>query len=331
MQTFGWQVLEIDAKAEVDRIVRQLRRQFRYELKRRGAVIGLSGGVDSSVCAALLTRALGRERVFALLMPEFESADESLELGQAMAESLGIAWAIEPIGGILQAADCYARRDRAIQRIDPGYAEGDRCKIIIHRAGGEQAFHYFSVVTERSDGTLHSQRLDLRSYLDIVAAANFKQRTRKMLEYFYADRLNYAVCGTPNLLEFDQGFFVKQGDGAADFKPIAHLYKSQVYQLADELNILPAIRTRPPTTDTYSLPQTQEEFYFALPYRAMDLCLFAFNHQIDAEVVAKTLGLTAERVKSVYQEIMSKRRFARYLHMPALLIDPLTHESQKAI
>lgn len=328
MQAFGWQVLQIDAQAEIDRIVRNLRLQMRHKLKRRGVVVGLSGGIDSSVCAALITRALGRERVFGLLMPEFESADESLELGREMAESLGIAWAIEPIGGILAAADCYGRRDRAIRRMDPQYADGDRCKIVIHRANGDEAFHFFSVVTQKSDGTSSSHRLDLKSYLEIVAAANFKQRTRKMLEYFHADRLNYAVCGTPNLLEYDQGFFVKHGDGAADFKPIAHLYKSQVYQLADALNVLPAIRSRPPTTDTYSLPQTQEEFYFSLPYREMDLCLYGFNHDIEPELVARILGLTAERVKSVYQEIISKRRATRYLHMPPLLVEERAQHSK---
>ncbi len=148
----------------------------------------------------------------------------------------------------------------------------------------------------------------------MVAATNFKQRTRAMLAYYHADRLAYAVAGTPNLLEYDQGFFVKQGDGAADLKPIAHLYKTQVYALADELGVPDEIRRRQPTTDTYSLAQSQEEFYFALPYPEMDLCLWAANHGVTAVDVAPAIGLTVAQVERVFRDIEAKRRASRYLH-----------------
>jgi NAD+ synthase len=181
----------------------------------------------------------------------------------------------------------------------------------------------FSVVVHDPSGREHAARLSQSAYLTIVAATNFKQRVRKMLEYFHADRLNYAVAGTPNLLEYDQGFFVKNGDGAADFKPIAHLYKSQVYQIAAALGVPDAIRTRPPTTDTYSLPQSQEEFYFSLPYDQMDLCLYAKNHGVSAAECGEALGLRAEQVERVYRDIERKREFARYLHKPPLtLVEP---------
>ena len=160
-------------------------------------------------------------------------------------------------------------------------------------------------------------RLPPAAYLQLVAATNFKQRMRKMIEYYHADRLNYAVAGTPNRLEYDQGFFVKQGDGAADVKPIAHLYKTQVYALAEYLGVPEEIRRRPPTTDTFSLPQTQEEFYFALPYDQMDLCLYAQNHGVAADEVAPRVGLTAEQVERVFRDIEAKRRATRYLHTAA--------------
>jgi NAD+ synthase len=157
-------------------------------------------------------------------------------------------------------------------------------------------------------------------YLQMVAATNFKQRTRKMMEYYHADRLHYAVAGTPNLLEYDQGFFVKQGDGAADFKPIAHLYKTQVYALAEHLGVPEEIRRRPPTTDTFSLAQSQEEFYFALPYAEMDLCLWAHDHGTPAAEVATALGLTPPQVVRVFKDIEAKRRVSRYLHQAPLLV-----------
>jgi NAD+ synthase len=157
----------------------------------------------------------------------------------------------------------------------------------------------------------------------VVAATNFKQRTRKMLEYHHADRLDYAVVGTPNRLEYDQGFFVKCGDGAADVKPIAHLYKTQVYQLAEHLGVPEEIRRRPPTTDTYALEQSQEEFFFSVPYQAMDLCLYGHNADIPAAAVAEAAGLPVEAAERVYHDIEAKRRATAYLHLPPLLVEPV--------
>ena len=168
-------------------------------------------------------------------------------------------------------------------------------------------YSVFSLVVQSPEGERITVRLDAESYLAIVAATNFKQRTRKMLEYYHADRLNFAVTGTPNRLEYDQGFFVKNGDGAADIKPIAHLYKTQVYQLAEYLRVPEEIRRRPPTTDTYSLDQSQEEFYFAVPYDKMDLCLYGKNHCMHPAEVAPACGLTPEEVARVYRMIDSKR------------------------
>jgi NAD+ synthase len=160
----------------------------------------------------------------------------------------------------------------------------------------------------------------------VVAATNFKQRVRKMMEYYYADRFRFAVVGTPNRLEYDQGFFVKGGDGAADLKPIAHLYKSQVYRLAEHLGVPDVIRSRPPTTDTYPMEQSQEEFFFSVPYDTMDLCLYARDFRIPCEDVAQATGLTAGQVERVYQDIDAKRKAARYLHQPPLLVDGMADD-----
>jgi NAD+ synthase len=159
--------------------------------------------------------------------------------------------------------------------------------------------------------------------LTIVAATNMKQRTRKLTEYFWAEKMNFAVAGTPNRLEYDQGFFVKGGDGAADFKPIAHLYKTQVYAMARALGVPETICSRKPTTDTYSLPQGQDEFYFALPYEQMDLCLYGHNHGVACSEVAKAAGLTVAQVERGYADIEAKRRTTRFLHLPPVLVEPV--------
>jgi NAD+ synthase len=308
------------AGAEIDRICAWLAETVRGTLKRRGVVLGLSGGIDSSVVAALAARALGPDKVVGLFMNEGESSDDTERLAQLIASQLGIATIDEDISPMLAAAGCYARRDEAIRSVIPRYAAGWKCKIVLPSVLDSDRYRIYSVVVRSPDGEELSARMSPAAYLQVVAATSFKQRTRKMLEYFHADRLVYAVAGTPNLLEYDQGFFVKNGDGAADLKPIAHLYKTQVYELAAALGVPDEIRARPPTTDTYSLPQSQEEFYFSLPYQGMDACLYARDHDVPAAEVAAALGLTAAQIERVYRDIDAKRAGARYLHAPPAIL-----------
>jgi NAD+ synthase len=238
-----------------------------------------------------------------------------------VADHFGVGKIHEDISDILASLGCYKRYERAVQQVIPEYGQGWMSKMVLPNVIENKGFNVFSIVAQSPDGETIKKRLPLNAYLEILAANNFKQRTRKMLEYYHADRLNYAVAGTPNRLEYDQGFFVKLGDGAADVKPIAHLYKSQVYQLAAYLEVPEEIRKRPPTTDTYSMPQGQDEFYFSLPYDRMDLCLYGKNHQVPPEVVAKAIGLEPDQVQRVYDDIDTKRSTTRYLHLPPLLID----------
>lgn len=323
--SFSPDVLKLDAPMEADRIAAVIREQVVRQLKRKGAVVGLSGGIDSSVVAALCVRALGTERILGLLMPEADSSPDSVLLGRLLVDFLGIRTVVEDITAILKAAGCYQRRDQAIRSLIPEYTEQYKCKIVLPNLKQESPYAIFSVVVHSPPGVETKARLTAEAYRDIVAATNFKQRVRKMMEYYHADRLSYAVVGTPNRLEYDQGFFVKNGDGAADLKPIAHLYKSQVYQLASYLNIPEEIQRRPSTTDTYSLEQSQEEFYFSLPLEQMDLCLYGKNHGVPPEQAAAATGLTAAQAARVYKQIDSRRSATRRLHLKPLLSadDPL--------
>jgi len=234
---FSADILKLDAAMAVDRIVQAIRSLVLQDLRRKGAVLGLSGGIDSSVVAALSVRALGADRVLGLLMPERDSAAESLPLGQVLGDHLGIKTIVEDITPLLDGAGCYRRRDEMIRRVIPLYTSDYKCKIVLPGLLQQESYRVFSVVVQSPDDNVTKARLPLDAYHGIVAATNFKQRIRKMMEYYHADRLNFAVMGTPNRLEYDQGFFVKNGDGSADVKPIAHLYKTQVYQLAEYLGI----------------------------------------------------------------------------------------------
>ncbi len=319
MSAFGWNVLDLDYETEAERICTRLREITSRTLHKRGLVVATSGGIDSSVSCALAVRALGPERVFTLFLPERDSQDDSAVRSRMLVEHLKVKQEVFDIAPTLAAIGCYAARDAAVKKTLPAFGEGWKMKIVI--AGGtEGRVNHFNLIARAPDGEVHERRLGLAEYLQIVASTNHKQRVRKTLEYYHADRLNYAVVGTPNRLEYDQGFFVKNGDGAADVKPIAHLYKTQVFGMAKHLGLPEKVATAEPTTDTYSLPQGQDEFYFALPHRSMDLALWAFEHEVPASELGKVLGIDTAKAEAVYTDIVTKRRTTEYLHMAPVLV-----------
>jgi len=321
-RAFGPHVLDMDCAAVARQIEDSIRRTVAQALHRRGVVVATSGGVDSSVCAALVVRALGPQRVLALILPDRDSSPDSAVRARHLCGTLGVEFIVEDIAPPLEALGCYRRRDEAIRRQFPEYGPGYRQKIAVaDDLVGQDRINYFNLIIESPDGRQSKQRMPLDVYLAVVAATNMKQRVRKLLEYYHAERLNYAVAGTPNRLEYDLGFFVRGGDGLADLKPIAHLYKTQVYAVARHLDLPDEILRQAPTTDTYGLPQTQEEFYFPLSYDRMDLALYAFRQGVPAKETGPVLGLTAEQVERVYRDIVAKQRTAALLHQQAILVE----------
>jgi NAD+ synthase len=316
-------LLQIDPVGETARICVAIRRHLRDTLRRRGAVVAVSGGIDSAVALGLTVQALGPERVLALLLPERDSSPETLVLGRRVAERFGIERVEEDITGVLESLGHYRRYDDAVRTVVPEYGEGWTSKLTTSNVLTGTGYTVFSLVAHSPQGRTVTRRVPLQPYLEVLAAMNFKQRVRKVLEYHHAERRHYAVVGTPNRLEYDQGFFVKNGDGSADFKPIAHLYKSQVYEMADYLELPAAVRNRTATTDTFSLPQSQEEFYFGVPLRLLDLCVYAKQHAISADEAALALGEARERISAIYAAIDAKRKATAYLHEAPLLVEPV--------
>lgn len=318
--TISPSALRIDAAAETERIVAGIRRVVFRQWKRRGAVIGLSGGIDSSVAAFLCARAFGKAHVLALLTPEAESSPENLRLGRKVAEFLGLRTEVQDISPILRAAHYYQRRDRVVRDAIPGYRSGSGCRIVLASALPPQGAPLFSMVVRSLEGHAEWAPLTPESYQDIVAVTNFKQRTRRMMESYYADLLEYAVVGTANRVTYDQGLFAKNGHGSADLEPIAHLYRSQIDQLARHLRVPAEICRRPVSTDLCPLEQSADNLYFLLPAEDMDLCLYGENNGIAAADIAAAVGIEADQVRQVYESIHARRAAAEYLRAAPMLL-----------
>lgn len=313
-------IFAFDEEEEIAKICENIRSMLGQKLKKRGLVVAVSGGIDSAVCCALAARAVGDRKTFALLLPERDSSSSSVQRGRALVEQLGVQYSLQDIAGVLEAIGCYQWRDDAIRKVFPSYTREWKSKIAIG-GGADGGINHFNIVVEDLEGNCHQKRLGIQEYLTIVAATNYKQRIRKTIEFFHADRLNYAVVGTPNRVEYDQGFFVKNGDGSADLKPIAHLYKTQVYALARHMQLPPEICNATPTTDTYSLDQGQDEFYYNLAHKEMDIALWCFNQGKSKTHLAGLLGLSEAGADYVYKDIVTKRRTTAPLHWPALLME----------
>jgi NAD+ synthase len=317
--TFHKDVLRIDSAAVADDLEASLRRDVRQTLRRYGAVVGISGGLDSSVVLALCVRALGSQRVLGVMMPEKDSSDDSLVLARRIADQLGVESVVEEMSDALVGFGCYTRRDEAIRRVFPEYDSNYRAKISLPgNVLDSDALNLFHLAVITPEGEERSKRLNVRDYLQIVAASNFKQRSRMSMLYYHAELRNYAVVGTPNKNEHDQGFFVKWGDGGYDVAPIRHLYKTHVFQLAEYLEVPVEIRTATPTTDTYSAPSSQEEFFFRMPFEVMDLLWYALEHDVPSSEVASVMNLTQDQVQRAFADLVRKQRTTQYLRTPPI-------------
>lgn len=317
---FNKNALVIDAARETERLVRFIQQNVRQTMRRAGGVVGISGGIDSAVVLALSVRAFGPRKVVGLMLPDQDSDPISESYARELAARFDVTPLLQDITQALTGMHCYRRRDDAIRRIFPEFdsLKGFKAKIVLPQDllnGG--TLNVFSVTVLSPDGQAETRRLPPRELLEIVAATNLKQRLRMSALYHEAEVRQFAVIGTANKNEHDQGFFVKYGDGGVDLQPIAHLYKTQVYQLARYLDVPESIQRRVPTTDTYSAPCDQQEFFFRLPFETLDLLWFALEHGVSVREAANVMGLTEAEVRHVFDDIRRKQRTTEYLRMPA--------------
>jgi len=318
LKPFSKDILHIENIDSVcNNIIQKLRNDVSKKLQRRGAVIGISGGIDSSVCMGLSALAFGPKKVTAIMLPEQDSSDDSRMLAEKLAAKFDVTNTfVENITKALDGFGCYKRRDEAIARIITNFnPEVDKAKIEIKQNIASNLPPVFSITVIKPNGEVVSKILPVKEYLQIVASTNFKQRSRMSMLYYHAERLHYAVIGTPNKHEVEQGFFVKHGDGGADVMPIGHLYKTQVYQLAEYLGVPQEIIDRTPTTDTYTAEQTQEDFFYQMPFKSMDLIWYGWENSYSAKEVGVVMGQSTSEIESIYKNFERKKKTTEYLRM----------------
>lgn len=327
MMNYNKDILKIDCEKEIENICSFIKQQT-IAMKRDGIIIGLSGGIDSALCAKLCVKTLGKEKVFGLILPEKESNEISAQYAKKQAEQLGIKTETINITPTLEGFGTYEKRDKVIKEIIPEYQSGYKLKITLPTdLLTRDAFNFFTLTIDDGYGNIKTARLSKNALNGIVAATDTKQRTRMMHLYYYAEKMNYLVSGTTNRSEVIQGFFVKYGDGGVDIEPLAHLYKTQVYQLSNYLEVIQEIINRPPSPDTFSFQVSDEEFYFRMPYNKLDLLLYAWENNITTPEICETMELTEEQVKRAFRDFTAKYNATKHLRQLPPMINTKMEEN----
>jgi NAD+ synthase len=308
----------VDLNEEIDFIVEFIKDQVRNEYKRDGIVVGLSGGVDSAVTAALSLKAVGEANIISLIMPEKESNPISSSLALEMAEKFNIKHITKDITPVLDGFGAYAARDEIVKRYFPEYDGTQKWKLVQPGSFLEKdSFNFYSLKLETAEGP-KSKRLKPRDLRAITGATDLKQRTRMATLYQVAEAENYVVAGTTNLSETALGFYVKYGDGGVDIEPLSYLYKTYVFQIAEHLGVPAGIVERLPSPDTFSAEVADDEFFFRLPYDKLDLFLWAMRDNVPADAVSKTLGVDIDKVSRILGDLKHKQEISGHLRrMPA--------------
>jgi NAD+ synthase len=311
---FSSDILKIDPDIELEKLSKFIVEQLRVVFRRKGVIVGLSGGIDSACMAAVAAHAVGKDKVVGLILPETESNPISSEYATKHAESLGIEHRQINIAPTVDSVVQYKWRDEFIQKLVPEYQPGFKYNITLPTdLLDRDAFSFYLLQVQIPDGQLIKKRLNLDEFRAITSFANIKIRSRMLHLYAEAEKRNLVVVGTTNRTEYILGDFCKYGDGGTDIEPITHLYKNQIYQLSEYLQVTPEIIERQPSPDTFSLPVSDQEFFFRISFDKLDHLLYAWEHKVPEKEVAQVLGLTEDAVRRAFNDFTSKYRATAHL------------------
>jgi NAD+ synthase len=302
---------------DIDKLAASLRSFIREQVtvfKKKGVVLGVSGGIDSAVALTLCVQEFGKENVYGLLLPEKESAPSSRILGAEICESLGVSYEEVPISPILEALNIYEKKDQVLKRVCPEYdPEIHKTSLVLPNFLDQELLNVPYIRLIKDGETVAKHRLKAADYLELIGLQGVKQRSRMLVQYMYAEKMNYVVCGTTNKTEVVLGQYVKYGDGGVDLEPLADCYKTQIYALAKYLEVNEEIIKRPPSADTWSHYTTDEEFYWRMPMNIIDQLLYAREHKLSLELTEKNTGLPRDTIEKAWRHIARVKDTTEYI------------------
>ncbi|MBW1719692.1 MAG: NAD(+) synthase [Deltaproteobacteria bacterium] len=323
---FNLDVLKIDPSQQLEKLSKFIVEQLNVVFRRKGVIVGLSGGIDSACIAAVAVHAIGKEKVVGLVLPETESNPISSEYAIKHAQALGIEYRKIYITPTVDSIVHYKWRDEFIQKLIPEYKPSCKYNITLPTDLLERdTFSFYCLQVQMPDGEIKKKRLNLEEFRTITSFANIKIRARMLHLYAEAERRNLLVVGTTNRTEFILGDFCKYGDGGTDIEPLTYLYKNQIYQLADYLEIIPEIINRQPSPDTFSLPVSDQEFFFRISFDKLDYLLYAWEHEVPINNAANVLDISDDAVERAYKDFESKYRATAHLRKVPNTLDFYTH------
>lgn len=306
MEELNVHIME-DLNREIENVALNIRKFIKNQIvgfNKKGAVLGVSGGIDSAVALTLCVQELGRENVYGLLLPEKESAPSSKTLGAEICETLGVSYEEVSVAPILESLNIYEKKDQILKRTCPEYDSGIHKTSLVLPDFLNQGLLNVPYIRLIKDGeTVAKNRLKASDYLELIGLQGVKQRSRMLIQYMYAETMNYVVCGTTNKTELLLGQYVKYGDGGVDLEPLADCYKTQIYALGRYLNVNEEIMKRPPSADTWSHYTTDEEFYWRMPMHIMDQLLYSQEQNLPLQVIETNTGLSRDKIEQALRHI----------------------------
>jgi NAD+ synthase len=301
-----------DLEKTVNKISYFIKDEVSNRFQKSGVVVGLSGGIDSSVTAALCAKSLGSERVLGLIMPEKESDSASQRHAQKVAEEYNIKTKIIDITPILESFGVYQNKEAIIKEKFPDFNSDCKYRIVVPpKIKNTIGIPFVEILDDK--GKQHKLKISSSEFLALTAATSIKHRVRMTMLYFHGEKNNLCVMGTTNKSEYLQGYFVKYGDGGSDIEPLVNLYKLQIYQLGKFLKIPEEILTKDASPDVWSFPTTDEEFFYSVPYDVVDLMLYAQENNLSIKDIQKLSNLSAEEIENLLR--IQNQKQAKSKHM----------------
>jgi len=294
-------------KTDVENMCTFLQGEISVKSQKSGAIVGLSGGIDSTVTMALCAKALGSEKTLGLTMFEKESSPSNKDLINEIAQNYDIKIENIDITPILDSFGVYSYREKIVKKKFPDFNSNCKYRVVVPPNFSSIGIPYLEILDEENQN--HKIKISSSDFLTLTSATSIKHRVRMTLLYFHAEKNNLSVVGTTNKSEYLQGYFVKYGDGGSDIEPLVNLYKSQIYQIGNFLNVPEDILNNDASPDVWSYSTTDEEFFYTVPYEIVDLILYAREKKLSIVEIKKLSNLPEEKIQNLlrFQDIKQRK------------------------